>query len=222
MSERMIATIDVVLLTIHQQQLSVALARREHEPFTGLDALPGGYIHAETDRDSLDAALRILRRKTGVNPPYLEQLRTFDGCARDPRGWSISIAYFALVNAELLLQAGHPGLSLCPVDALRRLPFDHNDIVQAAVERIRNKSQYSSLPCHLAGERFTLPKLQKIYEACLGETLNKVSFRRKMDELGVLEEIAGQTEANGAHRPAQVYRLKAEFANALKLLQRGL
>jgi 8-oxo-dGTP diphosphatase len=108
------------------------------------------------------------------------------------------------------------------VDALRRLPFDHNEIIAAAVDRIRNKSQYSSLPCYLAGETFSLPRLQKIYEACLGETLNKVSFRRKMDELGVLETVAGQTESTGAHRPAQLYRLKSEFKNQLKLLVRGL
>lgn len=222
MSESIISTIDVVLLTLKNGRLCVALSRRDKEPYAGLDALPGGYIHAREDRDCLDAAVRIMLEKTGISPPYLEQLRTFAGASRDPRGWSISVAYFALVNAELIDSAGHSGLSTTPVDELRRLPFDHNDIVETAVDRIRNKSQYSSLPCHLAGEIFTLPGLQTIYETCLGEPLNKVSFRRKMAELGVLEEVSGQTEVAGAHRPAQVYRLKAEFKNRLKLLARGL
>lgn len=222
MLQPIISTIDVVLLTIQNNRLCVVLSRRDKEPYANLHALPGGYIHPQEDRDSLDAAVRILQQKTRLIPPYLEQLRTFAGASRDPRGWSISVVYFALVNNDLIISAQQPGLAICPVDELRRLPFDHNEIIETAVDRIRNKSQYSSLPCYLAGETFTLPRLQKIYEACLGEALHKVSFRRKMDELGVLEEIPGQTESRGAHRPAQVYGLKSEFKNQLKLLQRGL
>jgi 8-oxo-dGTP diphosphatase len=222
MLQSIISTIDVVLLTIQDDRLCVVLSRRDKEPYANLEALPGGYIHAQEDRDSLDAAVRILQQKTSLIPPYLEQLRTFAGASRDPRGWSISVVYFALVNNDLIISAQQPGLAICPVDELRRLPFDHNEIIETAVDRIRNKSQYSSLPCYLAGETFTLPRLQKLYEACLGEALNKVSFRRKMDELGVLEEVSGQMEAAGAHRPARVYRLKAEFKNRLKLLERGL
>lgn len=222
MLQPIISTIDVVLLTIQNNRLCVVLSRRDKEPYANLHALPGGYIHPQEDRDSLDAAVRILQQKTHLIPPYLEQLRTFAGASRDPRGWSISVVYFALVNNDLIISAQQPGLAICPVDELRRLPFDHNEIIETAVDRIRNKSQYSSLPCYLAGETFTLPRLQKIYEACLGEALHKVSFRRKMDELGVLEEIPGQTESRGAHRPAQVYGLKSEFKNQLKLLQRGL
>lgn len=217
-----IASIDIVLLTLNQGQLCVTLAPRDKAPFEGINALPGGYIHAQEDSNCLAAAVRILREKTGITPPYLEQLQTFAGASRDPRGWSISIAYFALVPAEVIAVADHPGVSLCLVDKLGFLPFDHNDMIASAVDRIRNKSQYSSLPCHLAGETFTLPKLQKIYEACLGETLNKVSFRRKMDEMDVLEAIHGQTETGGAHRPAQIYRLKPEFKDCLQLLARGL
>lgn len=217
-----IASVDIVLLTLNQGQLCVTLAPRDKAPFVGSDALPGGYIHAQEDNDCLAAAIRILREKTGISPPYLEQLQTFAGASRDPSGWSISVAYFALVPAEVIAVADHPGASLCLVDKLSLLPFDHNEIIAAAVDRIRNKSQYSSLPCHLAGETFTLPKLQKIYEACLGETLNKVSFRRKMDELNALDALPGQTESGGAHRPAQLYRLKPEFKDRLQLLTRGL
>jgi len=222
MHQAVIATVDIVFLTIHNGRLGVALSKRDKEPFQGGDALPGGYIHAQEDRDCLDAAVRILHEKTGILPPYLEQLQTFAGAARDPRGWSVSVVYFALVHCRVIESAHHPDVAIFPVDALRRLPFDHNDIIATAVDRIRNKAQYSSLPCHLAGETFTLPKLQKVYEACLGEALNKVSFRRKMQELAVLEAVPGQMEAEGAHRPAQLYRLKAEFKNGLKSLARGL
>lgn len=217
-----ICTVDVVLLTLRHDTLHVALLRREHAPFAGALALPGGYIHPDADEDTGDAAIRMLRDKTGIASPYLEQLATFSGRARDPRGWSISVCYYALVPLAVIESAAHPELVLAAVDALPGLPFDHRQIVDAAVERVRNKSSYSSLPVHLCGEAFTLPQLQGVYEALLGEAINKVSFRRKIDELAILEAIAGAMETGKANRPAQLYRLKPGFRRKLSLTDRGL
>ena len=89
-----------------------------------------------------------------------------------------------------------------PIDRLPKLPFDHGEMVATAVARVRTKSQYSSLPIYLCGERVTLPQLQAVYEAVLGEPINKVSFRRKIEELGMLEPLEGETTMTGAHRPA--------------------
>lgn len=216
---QLICTVDIVLLTLHQESLQVALFQREHLPFEGKYALPGGYIHADEDDSAYDAAMRVIRTKTGIVPPYLEQLATFSGPGRDPRGWSISIAHYALVPHELIAAGG--GVRLERTGDLGALPFDHAAIVAAAVERLRGKSQYSSLPCYLAGDTFTLPQLQRLYEILLGEPLNKVSFRRKMTEMDMLEAIDGQFTDAGAHRPAQLYRLKASN-RTLHLLQRGL
>lgn len=217
-----ICTVDVVLLTLQDEGLRVALLRREREPYKGVFALPGGYIHVAEDADARAAALRVLRAKTGIETPYLEQLASFSGPARDPRGWSVSLAWYALVPHDVIRRAGHAEVQLASVDRLPALPFDHTAIVETAVARLRSKSQYSSLPCHLAGETFTLPQLQRIYEALMGEPLNKVSFRRKMTEMGMLEALAGQMDNAGAHRPAQLYRLKPEFRERLRLLERGL
>ena len=219
-----ICTVDVVLLTLQQERLHVVLLRRELGPFAGVYALPGGYIHAQTDASAYDAAMRVIVDKTGIIPPYLEQLATFTGPARDPRGWSVSIAHYALVPYDIIAPAaaGRAGLHLAALDqheAMAALPFDHAAIVAAAQARLRNKSQYSSLPCFLAGNIFTLPQLQKLYEILLGEPLNKVSFRRKMVEMAMLEEVDGQ-DHGGAHRPAQLYRLKT--AQGLHTLERGL
>ena len=216
-----ICTVDAALLTLDADGLKVALLPRGHEPYAGVAALPGGFIHAGEDADAGAAALRMLRQKTGLDMPYLEQLATFSGPARDPRGWSVSIAYYALVPAPLLAQAAPAGLVLASVDALPFLPFDHNIIVDSAVARLRSKSQYSSLPCHLAGATFTLPQLQLVYEALLQESLNKVSFRRTIAEMDILEEVDGAA-SGAAHRPAQTYRLKAQFRASLRLLRRGL
>lgn len=220
--QQIICTVDVVLLTLQDDTLKVALLRRDREPFKGVPALPGGFIRQEEDADTQDAAMRVLRDKTAIEPPYLEQLATFSGPARDPRGWSVSIVYYALVPFDVIDKAGHPDVKLVSVDKPLSLPFDHRLIIDTAVARLRSKSQYSSLPCYLAGETFTLPQLQRVYEALMGEALNKVSFRRKMTEMDMLEPVEGAFAAGGAHRPAQLYRLKPELRDRLTLIERGL
>lgn len=217
-----ICTVDIVLLTLDQHKLQVALLRREREPFKGVLALPGGYIRASDDADTLAAAARTLRKKTGIVSPYLEQLGTFSGPGRDPRGWSLSVVYYALVPLTLLDSTARKAVELIPIDGLKGLPFDHGHIVEAAVNRVRNKSSYSSLPAYLCGERFTVPQLQAVYEALLGEAINKVSFRRKMEELDMVEPIVGEMEAGKANRPAQLYRLKAQYRFQLSTTDRGI
>lgn len=217
-----ICTVDVVLMTLRDSRLHVALLKRDHAPFLGVLALPGGYIRAAEDADTRAAAARMLREKTGIDSPYLEQLATFSGRGRDPRGWSISVAYYALVPEAVIAGGAHPEVELLPVEALDGLPFDHRQIVEAAMQRVRNKSSYSSLPVYLCGENFTLPQLQKVYEAILGEPINKVSFRRKLDELDILEPVEGAMETGKAHRPAQLYRLKQCFRQQLSLTGRAL
>lgn len=217
-----ICSVDVVLLTVEGGALHVALLERSHEPFRGALALPGGFIHPQEDRDTQAAAARMLRDKTGIVSPYLEQLRTFSGPARDPRGWSLAVAYYALVPHALIEAEARPGVVLRPASETRGLPFDHAEIVRTALDRVQSKSSYSSLPVYLCGDAFTLPELQAVYEVVLGEPINKVSFRRKMDELGLLEPIEGQMVAGKAHRPAQLYRLRAKFRKRLALTDRGL
>ncbi len=216
-----LCTVDVVLLTLSRGRLCVGLLRRETAPFLGVPALPGGYVHAQEDSDALGTAMRVLDTKLGLESPYLEQVGTFSGPARDPRGWSISIAYAALVPEQLLTSRA-PGFGLVKVDELPQLPFDHGAIVELAVRRVRNKSVYSSLPAQFCGERFTLPELQNVYEAVLGEQLNKVSFRRKMVELDMLEPLPGELQRGKAHRPAQLYRLRPEYRRQLALCERGI
>ena len=216
----LICTVDVVLLTLLEGALHVALLAREHAPWAGQLALPGGYVHPQEDASAQASAVRVLQHKARVVSPYLEQLATFSGPARDPRGWSVAVAYYALVPF-CVLQA-HAALQWLPVHQLPPLAFDHAEMVAAAVARVRGKSQYSSLPVHLCAEPFTLPQLQLVYEAVLGEALNKVSFRRKMEEWGMLEPVPGALQGGGAHRPAQLYRLRPPFRRQLSLGVRGL
>jgi len=200
-----IPAIDVVLLTLHAGALHVLVVRRDRAPFEGELALPGGYIHAQEDDTADDAALRVLKQKAGLVPPYLEQLYTFSGKFRDPRRWSMSVGYFALVSeGNLVVPAGVDAV-LMPVDAMRQLPFDHNHIVATAVARVRSKAAYSALPCFLLPEEFTLAALHEVYEQVRGETIDLATFRRRVDGTLVVP-IAGKKTAGGAHRPAQLYR----------------
>jgi 8-oxo-dGTP diphosphatase len=203
-----ICTVDVVLLTIKDDALMTAVIEREQEPFAGQLALPGGYIHGDKDGNVYDSAMRVIANKAGIEPPYLEQLATFSGPDRDPRGWSVSVAHYALVPFEVIDNARRPDVQLMPVDSPRPLPFDHSQMVGMAVERLRNKSQYSSLPCFLAGETFTLPQLQRIYEVLMGELLNKVSFRRKISEMDMLEPVEGSLTLPARTAPRRCTRSK--------------
>lgn len=215
-----LCTVDVVLLSLVDRALAVGLLERDAPPFAGVLALPGGYVHAQEDRDTYATAVRVLATKLGITSPYLEQIATFSGRARDPRGWSVSVVYAALVPPSLL-DARAFGFSLVPVDECPPLPFDHGQILDATVRRVRSKSVYSSLPVHFCGDRFTLPQLQSVYEAVIGERLNKVSFRRKIDDLNLLEPDGTAMERGRAHRPAQLYRLRPEFRRRLALAERG-
>ncbi len=217
-----ICTVDVVFLTLSKGELHVALLKRDHAPFEGALALPGGYIHADTDDDTQDSAMRMLKDKTGIVSPYLEQLGTFSGRGRDPRGWSISVAYYALVPPALLLDSNATSVLLRPVSQLKSLPFDHLRIIETAVKRVRDKSAYSSLPVYLCNETFTMLELQRVYEAVLGGPINRVTFKRKMDELAVLEPINQVQETGGAHRPSQLFRMKPALSCALQLSDKAI
>lgn len=205
-----IATVDVVLMTVSQARLAVGLVRREQVPFAGSLALPGGYVHVPQDRDLAATAARILRDKARVDACFLEQLATFGGPARDPRGWSLTVAYFALVPEAELTAAGS-ALSVYPVDALPALAFDHGTIVAAALERLRGKSSYSALPAFLLPSHFTIAELHTTYQQVLGTRLDPASFRRKIIDQGIVEQV--DSRRIGAHRPAVLYRLRTGQAH---------
>ena len=215
-----ITAVDVVLLTLVQGRLHLVLVKRSAEPFADVWAVPRGAIDAEVDAHTRDTALRLLREQAQLETAYVEQVATFSGPARDPRGWSLDVVYCALIDAASLIPSER--LRCVPVTEIPLLPLDQGSVVHTVLQRVRNKSQYSSLPVHLCGATFSLPQLQQVYESILGEPLNKVSFRRKMDEMDLLEPVAGAMQAGGAHRPAQLYRVRPVFQRALATSVRGL
>lgn len=203
-----ITTVDVVILRLAGQTLSVLLSQRTEEPAKGAWALPGGFIRSNEDGSIEDAARRVLSAKAGARSPYLEQLQTFGGPDRDPRGWSLTVAYFALVGGDAIdpPQSGR----WFPVSKGRvdtPLPFDHEDILSAALTRVRRKVEYSSVPVHLLPDAFTLSELQEVYEILLEKPIDKSAFRKKIAAMDFLEPITGE-QRRGSNRPAQLFRAR--------------
>ncbi len=203
-----IVTVDIVLLTLIEGRLSAALVRRDKAPNEGRWTLPGGWVHTDEDEDALASAARILKSKAGLASPYLEQLATFANRYRDSRGWSVSIAYYALVPSQGVEPIGPERLHWRAVDEIRALPFDHLEILKTAVARVRSKTLYSSLPVYLMPETFTLSELQNVYEQVLQTALDKRTFRRRIEELDIVQPVTGKSSEKTDHRPAQRYRLK--------------
>ena len=201
-AQTIIVTVDVVMFGVAPGGgLKVLLPPRPREPFAGVQALPGVYIQSN-DADAQAAAKRARVVKAGVESPYLEQLATFSGPARDPRGWAVSIAYYALVPWGVL---GTAAAQMVDVNKLPRLPFDHDEIIDAALARLRSKSSYSELPLHLMPPLFTLAELQDVYERVMEEEISRTLFRKRMVDGGLIVET-GEMSRGGAHRPAAVFR----------------
>ncbi len=205
---RPIATVDVVIFTLKDRMLHTALWPREAEPFAGAFGLLGGFVHVNEDADLHACAQRVLRDKASLNGLYLEQLATFSGGTRDPRGWSLSVAWLALLPVEEL--EARDRVTLVPVDNMpEAMAFDHETIVAAALDRLRNKSVYSTLPSFLLGDAFTIAELRDVYQMVLGvEKLDLAGFRKKILDLKAIEPIDGEMRV-GTHRPAQLYRRAA-------------
>src|SRR5580692_4839554 len=136
-------TVDIVIFTIQSGILRVLLVKRAPAPFQGQFAIPGGFVHEDEDLD--EAALRELREETGVTDVYLEQLYSFGDPKRDPRGRIISISYFALISPDHPLMAGTDAseANWWTVAEIPALAFDHAKILGYAVERLRNKLEYT-------------------------------------------------------------------------------
>lgn len=203
-----ILTVDVVPLTLSHERLCVLRAIRAKAPFGGRAALIGGYVHVEDDAHLGATVRRVLTEKAGLTDVYVEQLSTFSGRDRDPRGWSASVVYFSLLRAAALEPVlARDGLILTPVDEARGMPFDHDLILAAALARLRGKGAYSDLPARFLPPEFTLAELHRVYEIALGERLNIDAFRRKAMERDFLTETGTKRRDAGANRPSLLYRL---------------
>ena len=181
--------------------LVLPLVRRTRDPYEGLWALPGGWLDI---RESLDAAAsRTLAETTGLAPSYLEQLYAFGAVDRSPSR-VVSIVYWALIRPDDIPDESVENVEWFDAASLPSLAFDHNQIVDYALWRLRNKVGYSRIAHGLLADEFTLAELREVYESILGRRLDPANFRRQVENSGTL--LPTDRFRTGSHRPARLYR----------------
>jgi len=201
--------VDIVIFSIRNRELNALLVKRGVPPFEGEYAIPGGFLRADESLE--EAAKRELYEETGVRDVYLEQLYSFGDAERDPRGRVVSVAYYALISSvKFDLSAGADAAEAHWVDtgSLPKLAFDHEKIVAYALERLRNKLEYTTVGFQLLPKKFTFAELQAVYQTILGKKIDKRNFRRKMALLGILKPLKEWKETG--RKPAQLFSFAAK------------
>lgn len=214
--------VDLVIFTIIDAQLRVLLVKRQEHPFKGDWALPGGFVRvgesAKDQGEDLDAAARReLQEETGLEPDrvHIEQLYTFGRAGRDPRMRVITVTYFALVRPDLapFVKAGGDASTAqwMTVESLKKaeLGFDHREIIETGLARVRGKLEYSGIAFDLVPLTFTIPELRHVYSIVLDKEMDPGNFRRKFNRMvddGLIEQAPGKRIT--ASKPATVYRFK--------------
>ena len=177
------------------------LVRRTRDPHEGQWALPGGWLDTA---ESLDAAAsRTLAETTGLAPSYLEQLYAFGAVDRSPTR-VVSIVYWALVREDETRAVVQENVQWFDARVLPQLAFDHNQIIDYALWRLRNKVGYSRIAHGLLSDTFTIAELREVYESILGRDLDPANFRRQAEGSGTL--VPTNEFRTGSHRPARLYR----------------
>ena len=203
-------TVDCVVFGVDLEQgdLKVLLIERGTEPFRGSWALPGGHVLENEDLEP--AARRELLEEAGLEKVFLEQLYTLGNPGRDPRGHYVTVCYYALVNLQdhrVRAAAGSDARDAAwfAVTDLPELAFDHLQILELALRRLKGKVRYHPIGFELLPPAFTLSQLQQLYEILLERKIDKRNFRKKALKLGILADTR-EIQKDVAHRAARLYR----------------
>ncbi|MFI6071479.1 NUDIX hydrolase [Actinoplanes sp. NPDC051343] len=207
--------VDLAILTVREDALQALVITRANEPFRGRPALPGGFLRG--DEDIEDAAVRELAEETGLDGTrlHLEQLRAYGAPGRDPRGRVVSIAFLTIMPDLPLPTAGSDARSAAwtPVEKVRgTLSFDHDQILDEAVERARTRLEFTTLATTFCGPSFTIGDLRNVYEVVWGHKLDPRNFNRKVLNTPGFVEPTGERRIPEVGRPAALYRPGGEQA----------
>jgi 8-oxo-dGTP diphosphatase len=212
--------VDAIVFGYSKQEgVSILLIQRKYPPFKNAWAIPGGFLLPEETLE--EAVRRELREETGIEVNYLEQLYTFGDPGRDPRQRIISIAYMALVKSsqfqQLKASTDAENAQWFNFRELPPLAFDHKDILNTAIERIRAKIRYQPIGFELLDRKFPFADLEKLYIALLGRDIDRRNFSKKMLALGILDETNEYAKPEGKGRPSKMFQFnKKRYQQLLK------
>ena len=218
--DRLLVAVDSIIFGFDEDDrtLKLLILKRKFEPAMGEWSLMGGFTN---ENESLnDAARRIVAQLTGLENVYMEQLYTFGELNRDPGGRIISVAYFSLIrindyDRERVKKYGAFWISL---PDLPHLIFDHNEMVEKALRKLRIRARTQPIGFELLPEKFTIPQLQSLYEAIYQRPFDKRNFRRKILSMELLEKLK-EKEKETSKKGAFYYRFNQQKYD--ELLQKG-
>lgn len=201
---KILVAVDAIIFGFNENEydLKLLLLKRNFQPEKGKWSLMGGFVAPEESLDN--AAQRIVYHLTGLNNVYMEQLYSFGDLTRDAGGRIISVAYFSLLKIndhDSALVKKH-GASWVSIKDLPELIFDHEDMVKKALRKLRIRARTQPIGFELLPEKFTIPQLQRLYEAIYQIPFDKRNFRRKLLAMGLLEkqnEKEKETSKKGAY-----------------------
>lgn len=204
---------DAVVFRFFEGELRVLLIKRLKEPFKGIWALPAGFL--EDDEDAETAIIRELKEETGLSNIHLEQFYTFTKPNRHPEGRVVSIAYLGVVQQSPKLNASHDAEkpTWISIEKLPKLAFDHLEIIEKALFRLRENVRLKDAAFHLLPEKFTLSELQNMLEKILMVSLDKRNFRKKVLSMGFIHKTEHQVVGKKS-RPAYLYTFDQEIFNS--------
>lgn len=202
-------SVDCVIFSFHEKKLKVLLIKSDLKEFKGLNSLIGDLIKPNEDLDA--ASYRILWERTGLRDVYLSQVHTFGGVHRHPSGRVITTAYYSLIhiNSEKLNLSTND-LHWHTVDEISDLAFDHKSILNLCLSKLREEVMEHPIIFNLLAEKFSLKELQSVYEAVLGQPLDRRNFRKKVALKGWLVEL-NEMAKDVKHRPGRLYKLKSSL-----------
>ncbi|MBX2843015.1 MAG: NUDIX hydrolase [Flammeovirgaceae bacterium] len=187
--DRFFIAVDCIIFGFEEGELKLLLIKRNFDPAKGKWSLMGGFL---SENETLDlAAKRILDNLTGLSKIYMEQLFGFSQPDRDPGERVISVAYYALIRInefdnKLIEQHGAEWIS---VKEIPELIFDHNQMVQNAINKLQWNTRYKPIGFELLPEKFTIPELQALYEAIQQKSYDRRNFSKKILSMGFINRL---------------------------------
>ena len=181
-------SVDIIVFGFEDSKLKLLIGKRQMDPGRGEWSLYGGFVGATESVD--EAAHRVLFELTGLRNLYMKQVHTFGAVERDPGERVISVAYCALINVkdyDRHLLEEH-GVQWVELSKMPRLYSDHNDMVKRAITLLRRRINTEPLSFNLLPDLFTLTQLQHVYEAVLGEEIDKRNFRKRIKSIDFIEK----------------------------------